>query len=82
MLKELIEEDPQWSTTGNYIYLDVLSALRWIMINIPDYGGDPNNVSVFGQGAGRLSVIGLGSVHLYRTNASQSSFNSLGNYLS
>ena len=56
-LKELIEEDPQWPTAGNYMYLDMLSALRWIKTNIRDYGGDPNSVSIFGQSAGGLSVI-------------------------
>ncbi len=47
-LKELIEEDPEWPTAGNYMYLDMLSALRWIKKNIRDYGGDPTNVSLFG----------------------------------
>ena len=36
------------------MYLDMLSALRWIKKNIRDYGGDPNNVSLFGQSAGGL----------------------------
>ncbi|CAF1485723.1 unnamed protein product, partial [Rotaria sordida] len=70
-LKELIEEDPEWPTAGNYMYLDMLSALRWINKNIRDYGGDPNNVSLFGQSAGGLSVTDLGAVKgstgLYRT---------------
>ena len=56
-LKELVDEDPQWPTAGNYMYLDMLSALRWIKKNICDYGGDPNNVTLFGQSAGGLSVI-------------------------
>jgi carboxylesterase type B len=83
-LKELIEEDPKWPTAGNYMYLDMLSALRWIQKNIRDYGGDPNTVSLFGQSAGGLSVIDLGAVkgsaNLYRTGLSQSGLTSPGSY--
>ncbi|CAF1151668.1 unnamed protein product [Rotaria sordida] len=85
-LKELIEEDPEWPTAGNYMYLDMLSALRWINKNIRDYGGDPNNVSLFGQSAGGLSVTDLGAVKgstgLYRTAISQSGLDSPGTYSS
>jgi para-nitrobenzyl esterase len=83
-LTELIEEDPEWPTAGNYMYLDMLSALRWIKKNIQDYGGDSNNVSIFGQSAGGLSVTDLGAVKgsagLYRTALSQSGLTSPGNY--
>lgn len=86
-LKELIEENPsQWPTAGNYMYLDMLSALRWIKNNIRDYGGNANNVSLFGQSAGGLSVVDLGAVkgssNLYRTAISQSGLGSPGTYSS
>jgi para-nitrobenzyl esterase len=85
-LTELIEEDPEWPTAGNYMYLDMLSALRWIKRNIRDYGGDPGNVSLFGQSAGGLSVTDLGAVRgsadLYRTAISQSGLSSPGTYSS
>lgn len=85
-LKELVEENPDWPTAGNYMYLDMLSALRWIKTNIQDYGGDPNNVALFGESAGGLSVIDLGAVkgslNLYRTAISQSSLGSPGTYSS
>lgn len=85
-LSELTEEDPTWPTAGNYMYLDMLSALRWINRNIKDYGGDPNNVTLFGQSAGGLSVIDLGAVKgsagLYRTAISQSGLSSPGTYTS
>ncbi len=83
-LEELIEEDPQWPTAGNYMYLDMLSALRWINKNIRDYGGDSNNVSLFGESAGGLSVTDLGAVkgsaNLYRTALSESGLTSPGSY--
>ena len=85
-LKELIEEDPLWPTAGNYMYLDMLSALRWIKKNIRDYGGDPSHVSLFGQSAGGLSVTDLGAVKgsmgLYRTALSQSGLSSPATYTS
>jgi para-nitrobenzyl esterase len=85
-LKELIEEDPEWPTAGNYMYLDMLSSLRWVKKNIRDYGGDPNNVSIFGQSAGGLSVTDLGAVRgsadLYRAAISQSGLSSPGTYSS
>ncbi|CAF4424021.1 unnamed protein product, partial [Rotaria magnacalcarata] len=37
-LAELVEENIEWPTAGNYNYLDMLSALRWINMNIRDYG--------------------------------------------
>lgn len=83
-LNELIEEDPQWPTAGNYMYADMLSALRWIKRNIRDYGGDSTNVSLFGQSARELSVVDLGavrgSVDLYRTAISQSSLGPSGTH--
>lgn len=81
-LKELTKEDPKWPTAGNYMYLDILSALRWIRTNIKDYGGDPTNVTVFGESAGGLSAVdhgaSRGSHCLFRTIISQSALDSPG----
>ena len=81
-LNELVAEDRQWPTAGNYNFLDMLSALRWIQKNIRDYGGDATNVTIFGQSAGGLSVVDLGAVkgstNLYRTAISQSGLGSPG----
>ena len=45
--------------SSNYGTLDIIEALRWVKENIHLFGGDPNNVTIFGESAGGHNVYSL-----------------------
>lgn len=62
---ELSAEHPK-GVSGNQGFRDQIAALEWVRDNISQFGGDPDNVTIFGESAGSTSVNALQASPLAR----------------
>ena len=62
----LSADDPR-GVSGNYGLLDQVASLAWVRDNIAEFGGDPSNVTIFGESAGAQSVTEIMSTPLSAT---------------
>ncbi len=52
-----LRNDSPEDNSGNYGTLDIIEALRWVRENVGAFGGDAENVTIFGESAGGFNVI-------------------------
>jgi len=45
--------------SGNYGTLDIVEGLRWVQRNISKFGGNPDNITIFGESAGAFNVLSM-----------------------
>ena len=56
---QLDDQDGAFAQSGNAGVLDMVAALHWLQDNAPAFGGDPGNVTIFGQSGGGAKVSAL-----------------------
>jgi len=55
----LTKEAPASQPLANYALMDQVAALKWVKRNAKAFGGDPDNITVFGESAGAIDIVAL-----------------------
>ena len=55
----MLDAESETGTSGNYMLSDMIAALEWVQNNIEAFGGDQNNVTIFGESGGGKKVLAL-----------------------
>jgi para-nitrobenzyl esterase len=55
----LLSRESPMGVSGNYLFHDMVASLKWVKRNITAFGGDPNNVTIFGESGGGMKVVSL-----------------------
>ena len=59
MAHPALSAESEHGVSGNYAILDHIAALEWVQDNIEEFGGDANNITIFGESAGGASIYSL-----------------------
>jgi para-nitrobenzyl esterase len=77
----LVSRESPHSVSGNYLFLDLIASLEWVKKNIAAFGGDPDNVTIFGQSGGGAKVIAMMTSPLAKGLFHRAIIQSGGNYI-
>jgi len=59
MAHPALSKESSHNASGNYGTLDLVASLKWVKANIHAFGGDPDNVTIFGESGGGTKVVSM-----------------------